>query len=234
MRSPCTAMKSSPRSLQLEKAHVQQRRPNTAKNKWINIWPVSSVGHDWSFPSLWNSFSMWLPGHHTLLVFFLPPSNSFSDCLLDPLLPSGLTCWAVPGFCLGPLLPTLTLLVAFNSGFKYPLSVDPLQFWPDSSVSDSYYPTTHLASPLRYPIGILKLTRSSFVCSSPQFCSSYSLPRPWEVIIPQCTQATTLRVNLDPSPCLHWHWVLQQTLSTLPSVYLEAVRCFAPPSPRWL
>ena len=37
MRSPCTAMKSSPRSLQLEKACVQQQRPNTAKiDKWIN------------------------------------------------------------------------------------------------------------------------------------------------------------------------------------------------------
>ena len=31
MRSPRTAMKSSPRSLQLEKACAQQRRPNTAK-----------------------------------------------------------------------------------------------------------------------------------------------------------------------------------------------------------
>ena len=29
MRSPCTAMKSSPRLPQLEKAHMQQRRPNT-------------------------------------------------------------------------------------------------------------------------------------------------------------------------------------------------------------
>ena len=33
MRSPCTATKSSPRSPQLEKACVQQRRPNAAKNK---------------------------------------------------------------------------------------------------------------------------------------------------------------------------------------------------------
>ena len=33
MRSPHTAMKSSPRSPQLEKAHVQQQRPNIAKNK---------------------------------------------------------------------------------------------------------------------------------------------------------------------------------------------------------
>ena len=33
MRSLRTAIKSSPRSPQLEKAHVQQQRPNTAKNK---------------------------------------------------------------------------------------------------------------------------------------------------------------------------------------------------------
>ena len=33
MRSPRTAPKSSPRSPQLEKARVQQQRPNAAKNK---------------------------------------------------------------------------------------------------------------------------------------------------------------------------------------------------------
>ena len=33
MRSPRTAMKSSPHSLQLEKARAQQQRPNVAKNK---------------------------------------------------------------------------------------------------------------------------------------------------------------------------------------------------------
>ena len=33
MRSPCAATKSSPRSLRLEKARAQQRRPNAAKNK---------------------------------------------------------------------------------------------------------------------------------------------------------------------------------------------------------
>ena len=33
VRSPCTAMKSSPHSTQLKKACVQQRRPNAAKNK---------------------------------------------------------------------------------------------------------------------------------------------------------------------------------------------------------
>ena len=33
MRSQCTTRKSSPRSLQLEKAHWQQRKPNAAKNK---------------------------------------------------------------------------------------------------------------------------------------------------------------------------------------------------------
>ena len=32
MRSPCTATKSSPRSVQLEKARTQQQRPNAAKN----------------------------------------------------------------------------------------------------------------------------------------------------------------------------------------------------------
>ena len=33
MRSLCTTTKSSLRSLQLEKAHTQQWRPNVAKNK---------------------------------------------------------------------------------------------------------------------------------------------------------------------------------------------------------
>ena len=36
MRLPHTTTKSSPRSLQLEKAHVQQQRPNAAKNQSIN------------------------------------------------------------------------------------------------------------------------------------------------------------------------------------------------------
>ena len=35
MRNPCTTMKSSPRSPQLEKACAQQWRPNAAKNKKI-------------------------------------------------------------------------------------------------------------------------------------------------------------------------------------------------------
>ena len=35
MRSPYTATKSSPCSLQLERARAQQRRPNAAKNKFI-------------------------------------------------------------------------------------------------------------------------------------------------------------------------------------------------------
>ena len=35
MRSLRSAMKSSPRSLQLEKASTQQQRPNAAKNKYI-------------------------------------------------------------------------------------------------------------------------------------------------------------------------------------------------------
>ena len=33
VRGPCTAMKSGPRSPQLEKALAQKQRPNTAKNK---------------------------------------------------------------------------------------------------------------------------------------------------------------------------------------------------------
>ena len=36
MRSTPTAMKSSPCLLQLEKAHMRQRRPNAAKNKLIS------------------------------------------------------------------------------------------------------------------------------------------------------------------------------------------------------
>ena len=36
MRSLRTATKSGPRSLQLEKAHAQQQRPNAAKNKYIS------------------------------------------------------------------------------------------------------------------------------------------------------------------------------------------------------
>ena len=36
MRGPYTAMKSSPRSPQLEEAHAQQRRPNAAKKKKKN------------------------------------------------------------------------------------------------------------------------------------------------------------------------------------------------------
>ena len=36
VRGPRTAMKSGPRSPQLEKALAQKQRPNTAKNKLIN------------------------------------------------------------------------------------------------------------------------------------------------------------------------------------------------------
>ena len=36
VRGPRTAMRSGPRSPQLEKALAQKRRPNTAKNKKIN------------------------------------------------------------------------------------------------------------------------------------------------------------------------------------------------------
>ena len=49
VRGPCTAMKSDPHLLQLEKALAQKRRPNTAKtnkqtNKQTNkkTWPIRS------------------------------------------------------------------------------------------------------------------------------------------------------------------------------------------------
>ena len=48
MRSPRTAMKSSPCSLQLEKAFTQQRRPNADKNlkkKKINCEKVVTFKH---------------------------------------------------------------------------------------------------------------------------------------------------------------------------------------------
>ena len=47
MRSTCTTTKSSPHSLQLEKAHVQQQRPNAAKKKKQKNRPTSkSPGPD--------------------------------------------------------------------------------------------------------------------------------------------------------------------------------------------
>ena len=42
MRGPHTAMKSSPRLLQLEKARTQQRRPNAAKEKRIT-WKLGDI-----------------------------------------------------------------------------------------------------------------------------------------------------------------------------------------------
>ena len=38
VRGPRTAMKSGPRLPQLEKALTQKRRPNTARNKYINLY----------------------------------------------------------------------------------------------------------------------------------------------------------------------------------------------------
>lgn len=41
--------------------------------------------HNWSFPFSWHSFFLWLSGHHSFLVFFLPAiaSVSFSSSFLD-------------------------------------------------------------------------------------------------------------------------------------------------------
>ena len=67
MRSPRTTTKSSPRSPQLEKALVQQRRPNAAKNfkkkekrknqalflegSEISVKPCTTLNHDTLLPS---------------------------------------------------------------------------------------------------------------------------------------------------------------------------------------
>ena len=51
VRSLCTSTKSSPRSLQLEKAHAQQRRPNTAKKKIIIIKKIKNKTNYISKPS---------------------------------------------------------------------------------------------------------------------------------------------------------------------------------------
>ena len=56
MRSPCTAAKRSPRSPQLEKAHVQQRRPNAAKNelKTKKVTVRIKCIHVYKVPSAWH------------------------------------------------------------------------------------------------------------------------------------------------------------------------------------
>ena len=51
MRSPCTATKSSPRLLQLEKDRAQQQRPNAAKNKLIKYIYIYTL-HMWLKPML--------------------------------------------------------------------------------------------------------------------------------------------------------------------------------------
>ena len=65
VRGPRTAMKSGPRLPQLEKAFTQKRRPNTAKNKYINKFffkkckkkkRKGSQGKK-QYPSLWDIWS---------------------------------------------------------------------------------------------------------------------------------------------------------------------------------
>ena len=51
MRSLHIAMKSSPRSALLEKAHTQQRRPNATKNKKINLLKKKE---EWSIRAPWR------------------------------------------------------------------------------------------------------------------------------------------------------------------------------------
>ena len=75
MRGPRTAMKSGPRSLQLEKALAQKRRPNTAKNK---LKKKIQIDHFLS-----TTFS---PGH--ALIQMLLPSLFFHPMGLSHFLPS--------------------------------------------------------------------------------------------------------------------------------------------------
>ena len=71
MRSPCTATKSSPRSPQLEKAHVQQQRPNAAKKnqkiKKIKIPRSGVAGSDGRcmFTFLRNCHTIFQSSHST-------------------------------------------------------------------------------------------------------------------------------------------------------------------------
>ena len=62
MRSPRTTTKSSPRSPQLEKARVQQQRPNAAKNKLINFLKKSAAFSKVATNHLWL-LSTWTGAH---------------------------------------------------------------------------------------------------------------------------------------------------------------------------
>ena len=57
MRSPRTATKSSPHSLQLEKAHAQQQRPDAAKNKYINFKKKYKYSASRKLRMMWTSTS---------------------------------------------------------------------------------------------------------------------------------------------------------------------------------
>ena len=85
MRSPCTAMKSSPRSPQLEKAHAQQRRPNVAKKKkkkkedivkkndWIQL--ILFVPWIQVFPGFCKNQSLYCENSDTEIVSLTPSSS---------------------------------------------------------------------------------------------------------------------------------------------------------------
>ena len=77
MRSPCTATKSIPCSPQLEKAHVQQRRPDTAKKKKKKkfkkkeyIIQVSFANQIYLDPSLTNQIYL-DPSKFSKVIWFL-------------------------------------------------------------------------------------------------------------------------------------------------------------------
>ena len=187
-------------------------------------WLVSTVGHNWSLPSLWNNF----------------PCGSQDTTL----------CWC-SSCCLAtpPQTPFLILLFLQALPVEVPrvLSLDlfclpSLSWWPSTVPSNGLTPRcqTHISNnsaSLLEPSVILKLTRPKSVClllsttlfflqSSLTLGSNYSKVnsshKPWSQPGP-----------LSPPP-IHSHSVLQWTLCTLFRVYLEAIPFLAPPSPTLL
>ena len=73
MRGPCTAMKSGPRSPQLEKALAQQQRANTAKYKFKKKVAVGFFG-------LFVTFGSRICPNCTCTQLFLVPYSFFVFC----------------------------------------------------------------------------------------------------------------------------------------------------------
>ena len=83
-RSPYTATKSSPRSLQLEKARAQQQRPTQPKNKNF-FFGISWHGFLWVYPV--SGLLSFLICRFMSLAKFGVPLSTFSALLFSPLFP---------------------------------------------------------------------------------------------------------------------------------------------------